>query len=211
MKYPEYAHELLSMAKEDQQEARNMERIMDAMPTEAERQRYRQKIADNFHERAKRMLEILDVIGAPTFENIGKEAAEMVSLFALHSYVDEMKKVLAIYEKQFKIDPDSFYKEAIPPLTDRIMIAEQRCQKFGTNWSITKDGNWFLIPVKGFENANKLRAKYDLYPMRKPRNLSVGAEEWPLGQGPAEPDDQKELSDDEYMQYTKYMFRKKEL
>lgn len=208
MKYPEYARELLSMAEADQYEARNMQRVMDLMPTDAERQAYRQEIADNFHKRAKRMLEILDVIGVPTFNNIGKEAAEVVSLFALHSYIDEMKKVLAIYEKQFKIDPNSFYKEAIPPLTDRIMIAEQRHQKFGTNWSVTKDGTWFLIPVEDFDNVNDLRAKYDLHPIRKPRCLSVGAEEWPLGQGPAEQSDQKELTDDEYAEYTKYIFRK---
>lgn len=208
MKYPEYARELLSMAEEDQYEARNMQRIMDAMDSDVERQEYRQKIADTFHERAKRMFEILDVIGIPTFENIGKEAAETVSLFALHSYIDEMKKLLAIYEKQFAIDPNSFYKEAIPPLTDRIMIAEQRRQKFGTNWSITKDDTWFLIPVEDFENVNDLRAKYGLHPIRKPRCLSVGAEEWPLGQGPAQPSDQKELTDDEYAEYTKYIFRK---
>lgn len=208
MKYPEYARELLSMAEEDQYEARNMQRIMDAMATDVERQEYRQKIADSFHARAKRMLEILDSIGTPTFENIGKEAAETVSLFALHSYIDEMKKVLAIYEKQFNTDPSSFYKEAIPPLTDRIMIAEQRRQKFGTNWSITKAGKWFLIPVEDFNIVNELRARYGLHPIRKPRCLSVGAEEWPLGQGPAEPGDQKELADDEYAEYTKHVFRK---
>ncbi len=208
MKYPEYARELLSMAEEDQEEARNMQRIMDAMATDVERQEYRQKIADSFHARAKRMLEILDAIGAPTFENIDKEAAETVSLFALHSYIDEMKKVLAIYEKQFKIDPSSFYKEAIPPLTDRIMIAEQRRQKFGTNWSITKAGTWFLIPVEDFDTVNDLRARYGLHPIRKPHCLSVGAEEWPLGQGPAEASDQKELTDDEYVEYTKHVFRK---
>ncbi|HSX07545.1 MAG TPA: hypothetical protein VLG11_01495 [Candidatus Saccharimonadales bacterium] len=208
MKYPEYGHELLRMAEEDQYDARNMSRIMNAMTTEAELQEYRQEIADKFHERSKRMLEILKEIGVPTFENIGREAAETVSLFALHSYIDEIKKVLAIYEEQFKIDPNSFYKEAIPPLVDRIMIAEQRRQKFGTNWSIAKDGKWFLIPVEDFDNVNDLRVEYGLHPIRKPRCLSVGAAEWPLGQGPAEPSDQKELTDSEYAEYIKYIFRK---
>jgi hypothetical protein len=205
MRYPQFAKKLLHMAQEDQDEVRAMQQIMDAMPTDAERSKYRQQVADHCHERAAIMLEILDTIGVPTFENIGPEAAETVSLFALHSYLDEMKQVLLIYEKQFQIDPESIYKEAIPPLTDRIMIAEQRKQKFGTNWSITKDGTWFLIPVEDFEHVNELRKMYALHPIRKPRCLSVGAEEWPLGQGPAEPSDQKELTEEEYMQYTRYM------
>ncbi|HSH55192.1 MAG TPA: hypothetical protein VK983_00020, partial [Candidatus Limnocylindrales bacterium] len=138
MKYPEYSRELLRMAAEDQDEVRNMQRTIDALQTPAERKRFRQKVADNCHRRADRMIEILDDIGAPTFEKVGAEAAEVVSLFALHSYVDQMKTVLAVYEQQFQRDPDSIYKQAIPPLTDRIMIVEQRRQKFGTNWSVTQ-------------------------------------------------------------------------
>ncbi len=207
MKYPELAQELLLMADEDQHEARNMYRIMDAMPNDADRNIYRQKMADSFHKRAERMLEILEIIGAPTFENIGKDAAETVSLFALHSYLDEMKHVLNIYEQQYSVDPETIYKEAIPPLTDRIMIAEQRKQKFGTNWNVTKDGTWFLVTVDNFVEADELRAQYGLYPMRKPRVLAVGAEEWPIGEGPAEPNDQKDLTDDEYVAYTRYMLR----
>lgn len=207
MKYPDLAQELLLMAEEDQHEARNMYRIMDAMPNAADRDVYRKKMADNFHKRAERMLEILEIIGVPTFDNIGKDAAETVSLFALHSYLDEMKHVLKIYEQQYSVNPENIYKEAIPPLTDRIMIAEQRRQKFGTNWNVTKDGRWFLIRVDNFVKANELRANYGLYPMRKPRVLAVGAEEWPVGEGPAEFNDQKDLTDDEYAEYTKYMRR----
>jgi len=194
------------MAEEDQNEVRNMQRLMDAMATDAERQAYRQQVADHCHQRATRMLQILDAIGAPTIAKLGP-AAEVVSLFALHSYLDEMKKVLELYEKQFAIDPDSIYKEAIPPLTDRIMIAGQRQQKFGTNWSISKDGTWFLIPVVDFAAANKLREKYGLGPIRKPRVLSVGAKEYPLGEGPAEPANQKPLTDDEYAEYVKHLSR----
>lgn len=206
MKYPDLAKELLLMLQDDQHEYRNMSQVMDSMPTSQKREEYRLNLASNSHKRAKRMLEILDVIGVPTFENIGREAAEAVSIFALHSYLSEMEYVLAIYQKRYAADPDSFYKEAIPPLTDRIMIAEQRKQKFGTNWSVTKGGKWFLIPVDDFANANNLRAKYGLPLMRKPRNLAVGVNEWPLGKGPAEPSDQKALSDEEYAEYTKHMF-----
>jgi hypothetical protein len=207
MQYPELAQELLRMAKDDQHDARNMYRVMDAMPTKDEKERYRQNMADNFHARAKRMLEILDTIGVPTFENIGREAAETVSLLALHSYLDEMKQVLAVYERQFSIDPDSIYKQAIPPLTDRIMIAEQCKQKFGTNWNVTKDGTWYLVTLENFARANELRAVYGLSPMRKPRNLTVGATEWPLGNGPAVASDQKEMNDEEHAEYVRHMQR----
>lgn len=194
------------MIKEDQNEARNMQRIMDDMSL-LEREQYRWRIAAHNHERAERMLEILNVIKVPTVENIGPKAAEIVSVFALHSYIDAMKKVLDIYVRQFKLDPNSIYKQAIPPLTDRVMIIEQRRQKFGTNWSITKDGRWFLIPVVNFANANKLRKTYGLGSMQKPRNLSIGAEEYPLGKGDAQASDQMSLTDEEYAEYTKYCVR----
>ena len=182
-----------------------MNRLMDEMSTDEERMKYRRALSDRSHTRTRRMFEILDLIGVPTFDKIGKEAASIVSLLVLHSSVDDMKRILTMYEEQFKIDPNSIYKGAIPPLTDRIMIVEQRRQKFGTNWSITKKREWFLIPVVDFDNVNELRAVYGLDPIRKPHCLAVGWEEWPLGQGPAEEDDQKELTDEEYAEYTSFM------
>ena len=153
------------------------------------------------------MMAILDRIGAPTIAKLGPAAAEVVSLFALHSYLDEMKHVLALYEAQFAENPNSIYKQAIPPLVDRILIAEQRIQKFGTNWSIDKDGRWFLIPVEDFTHVNTLRLEYGLEGLSKPHCLSIGTEEWPLGRGPAVAADQKELTDEEYREYTKHMLR----
>lgn len=209
MKYPQYNEELLAMGEEDQHELRNMNRLMDEMETDEERTKYRQSLSDHSYARTKKMFEILDVIGIPTFDKISEEAASIVSLLVLHSNVDDMKRVLAMYEEQFKIDPNSFYKGAIPPLTDRIMITEQRKQKFGTNWSITKKREWFLVPIVDFDNVNELRAEYGLDPIRKPHCLAIGWEEWPLGQGPAEKSDQKELTDEEYAEYTGLTTRKK--
>jgi len=208
MKYPHYSRELLKMLEEDQRQIRNQAHIEQSLPTEAERQAHAKKVTRDCHRRAARMLKILDAIGAPTFDNIGPEAAEAVSVFALHSYLDEMKHVLAVYEKQFAIDPASFYKQAIPPLTDRIMIAERRRQKFGTNWSISTEGRWFLIPVDDFANVNALRAQYGLEPIRKPRCLAIGMEEYPLGKGPAGASDQKALTDEEYAEYTADLIRR---
>ena len=208
MKYPAYGKELLQMIEEDQNEIRNAERVRNSLSTEIEREKYNQKIVEHCHKRAEKMLEILDAIGAPTIENIGPKAAEIFAVFALHSHIDDMKKVLAVYERQFELDPDSIYKGSIPPLTDRIMIAEQRRQIFGTNWCAAKDGTWSLIPVHDFAHVNERRKRYGLSPISKPRNLSVGAEEYPLGKGFANEGDQKELTDEEHARYTENLYRK---
>ncbi len=85
-------------------------------------------------------------------------------MLALHSYLDEMKKVLAAYQKVYKRNPDDVNKESIPSLTDRIMVLEQRTQLFGNNWMLDKKGKYFLVPVKDFEHMNQRRAKYGLNP-----------------------------------------------
>lgn len=88
-------------------------------------------------------------------------------------------------------------------LADRIMAFEQRTQLYGSNWTIDKSGKYFLIPVKAFEHMNERRAKFGLGPRMKPTVYAIGEEEYPLGQGLAEASDQKKLTDEEYIEFTK--------
>jgi ATP phosphoribosyltransferase len=55
----------------------------------------------HIQERTKRMLEILDEIGAPTIENIDADGSQAVSVLALHSRLTVMKKVLAVLEQSY--------------------------------------------------------------------------------------------------------------
>lgn len=67
---------------------------------------------------------------------------------------------------------------------------------------IDKNGEYFLMPAKDFEHMNERRAPFGLEPRMKPVVYAIGEDKYPLGQGPAETSDQKELTDEEYAEFT---------
>jgi hypothetical protein len=172
--FPEFRQELVKLLEEDQEEIRNHYKKLKALGPEEERGLLNQQLNEHCHIRAKRMMEIIETIKEPSISNIGQEGSEAVSVLALHSYLDEMKKVLATYEEVYKRNPDDVNKESIPSLTDRIMVLEQKNQLFGNNWMLDKSGKYFLVPVKDFEHMNQRRAKYGLNPRMKPTVYAVG-------------------------------------
>ncbi|MEO8105019.1 MAG: hypothetical protein ABI602_01650 [Candidatus Saccharibacteria bacterium] len=204
--FPRQREELLKLAFEDQLQAKGHS----VGGLDLGSQQFKSvQITNDYHIRAHKMLEILDIVKAPTITNIGMDGSKAVSLLALHSYLDLMKRVLVVFEQQFARDPAGIYFQAIPPLTDRITILESKSQSFGTNWTIDQDGKPFLITVKNFSDMNKRRAKYGLKPSHRPVNLAVGAAKYPLGKGFAKETDQKDLTDEEYAEYSRDYLKSK--
>ena len=85
-----------------------------------------------------------------------------------------MKKVLWLYEESYRRDPKSVYYEAIPSLTDRILIIERKKQRFGTQWMFGADGRFFLPPVEDFAHLNDRREIHGLGKARHPIDLTNG-------------------------------------
>lgn len=201
--FPQYRDELIKLVKEDQSEIRQHYQKLKALDSEAAKVKLNGQLKMHCHARAEKMMDILHEIKEPSISNIGLQGSEAVSALALHSYLDEMKEVLAAYEVAYARDPNDVYKESIPSLTDRIMVFEERTQLYGNNWSLDKDGRYFLIPVKDFKHMNERRTKFGLGPRMKPTVYAIGEEKHPLGKGVAEVSDQKELTDEEYAEFTK--------
>jgi hypothetical protein len=204
-KFPKQSAELLMMLEQDQKELREFPRLYNKIVSENEKDKVLKSIRTECHVRAIRMMAILNEIGDPTVENVGLEASEAVAVIALHSYLGLMKKILRIYEHYYIQDRANIYYQAIPSLVDRIMILEQRRQLFGTNWSLGKNDKPFLIAVEDFSKMNEKRAQYDLEPRRRPVNSAVGAVKYPLGRGLAKKTDQKQLTDEEYEEFSRYV------
>ncbi len=197
-KYPQYQAELARLVEADQTEARGHYQKLKALTLKSQKTALDGQFKAHCHDRAERMMQILAEIKEPSISNIGTSGSEAVSLLALHSYLDEMKVVLAAYEAVFVRDPEDVYSESIPSLTDRIMVLEHRMQLYGNNWSTDKDGTFFLIPVQDFEHMNERRATFGLGPRMRPTVYAIGEEKYPLGKGEAQASDQKPLTDDEY-------------
>lgn len=203
---PELSAELIKLAADDQTEIKNHYQQLKLL-SESEQIALNNELQDHCHVRASRMMEILSIIKEPSITNIGQKGSGAVSLLALHSYFDEMKEVLKAYQAVHDKDPGDVYAESIPSLVDRIMIFEERMQLYGNNWMKDKNGNFFLIPVKDFASMNSRRAKFGLGPRMKPTILAIGENKYPLSKGLAEFSDQKELTDQEYKEFTQGYLR----
>jgi hypothetical protein len=205
--YPELSQELVRLGEEDQVEIRGHYQKLRALHSTQEKEQLTKELKEHCHARAQRVMDILQEIREPSISYIGREGSEMVSLLALHSYLDEMKTVLSAYQEVYDRNPQDVYNASIPSLTDRIMAFQTRKQLYGNNWMIDSSGNYFLIPVIDFEHMNERRAVFGLGPRMKPVVYASGENKHPLGIGKAEASDQKELTDEEYYEFTKYHLR----
>lgn len=202
VRYPQYQDELSRLVDEDQLDIRTHYQKFKALGSVAEKERLNRQLKERCHARAERMMRILDEIKEPSISNIGVAGSEAVSLLALHSYLDEMKQVLAAYQRAYDRDAADIYNESIPSLTDRIMAFEQRQQLYGNNWYTDNTGRFHLVPVVDFEHMNQRRAQFGLGPRMRPTVYAIGEETYPLGKGEAQESDQKPMTDEEYAAFT---------
>lgn len=200
--FPKYEKELVRLGKKDQAEIRTHYQKLKLLDSDESKEKLNNQLKAHCHARAERMMEILEEIKQPSISNIG-DGSEVISFLALHSYLDVMKKVLKAYQSVYSRNPANVHNESIPSLTDRIMVFEHRTQLYGNNWALDKNGNFFLIPVKDFDQMNQRRATFGLGPRMKPTVYATGENKYPLGKGKAEASDQKVLTDDEYTAFTK--------
>jgi hypothetical protein len=177
MHYPAHALELIHLLQEDQSEAKKVGNAYFYEPDNWQAQRILLK--KHAQRRVKRMLEILDEIGEPSLSNIGKEAAQAVSILAVHDQPDVLRRVLAAFNELYDKNPDDTFYQAIPSMTDWLLILEGKPQRFGTQWLFDKKKQPYLPPVEDFANVNERRAKYGLEPLRWPKSLAIPESEQP--------------------------------
>lgn len=172
MNHPKYAAELVQLLQADQAEKREAGQVYwhaDDKTAQESMQALKQKT----RQRTRRMLEILDAISEPSISNIGPEAAKAISVLGLHDNLDVMKRVLAQFNTLYERDPNNTYYQAIPSMTDFVLILEGKPQRFGTQWLFDKNKQPYLPTVEDFERVNERRAKYGIEPLRWPKSLAI--------------------------------------
>jgi len=171
-KFPVESSRLISLSAEDQDE---LKKLSKAYYKHIPKVRFDKLYKDyQIHSvnRTKEALRILGKIGQPTLENIGEKASVALIVLILHSELADMKLVM----KAFKHSKKAIKLSALPALEDKILIFEGLDQKFGTQWMEGEDGQPFLYPVKDFDNVNKLRSKYGLGPIVRPKIMSLNGD-----------------------------------
>jgi hypothetical protein len=173
--YPAQTKELMQILEEDQAEYKAVASLYWENKESGTQYKVRQtELTEHFRKRAKRALEILDQIKEPSLSNIGAEAAQALSIIASHASSRRiLVKVLAAFNDYYKRNKEDTYYQAIPSMTDWLLIADRRPQRFGTIWLFDKNKQPFLPTVEDFEHINERRAEYGIEPLRWPKSLAI--------------------------------------
>ncbi|QKX06202.1 hypothetical protein HN014_15210 [Aquimarina sp. TRL1] len=101
---------------------------------------YNEEMANLHSRNAKILDEIIDTIGYPTVDKVGKEASEAAWLIIQHSigqpyFMKKFAELLKIAVNESKADP-----KGLAYLTDRIAVFEGKPQLYGTQFDWDENG-----------------------------------------------------------------------
>ncbi len=118
---------------------------------------YNQEMADLHKRNAEILNEIIDTIGYPTVDKVGKEASEASWLIIQHSIgqPDFMKKCLKLLE--IAVRENKANSKNLAYLTDRIAVFEGNPQLYGTQLDWDENGELSPNNFDDMEKVNKRR------------------------------------------------------
>ncbi len=111
---------------------------------------------------AKILNNIIDKIGYPTADKVGKEANEAAWLVIQHSIgqPEFMKKCAVLLEKA--VEENQADAQQLARLTDRIAVFEGRLQFYGTNFDWDENGELSPSPFDNLKKVNQRRKSIGL-------------------------------------------------
>ena len=121
----------------------------------------RMQLADDV--RRIRMKQIIVKYGWPRRTLVGTEAATAAYLIVSHSQDLPLQKLSL--ELMTKLGTTEVENTQIATLTDRILLAEGKKQRYGQMYSFAADGMPILKPIEDEVNVDKRRAKLGLQPL----------------------------------------------
>ena len=125
-------------------------------------ERYNEKMKKLHNRNAKILSHIIDTIGYPTIDKVGKEANEATWLVIQHSigqpeFMKKSAELLKSAVNENKADPKS-----LAYLTDRIAVLEGNPQLYGTQFDWDEHGNLSPNPFDDLNRVNKRRKSIGL-------------------------------------------------
>jgi hypothetical protein len=117
---------------------------------------YNEEMKDLHNRNAKVLSDLIDTIGYPTIDKVGKEANEAAWLVIQHSigqpeFMKKSAELLKSAGDENKADPKS-----LAYLTDRIAVLEGKPQLYGTQFDWDKHGN---LSPNLFDDLNKVNER----------------------------------------------------
>lgn len=163
-KFTKQREELLAMAEEDQKVRIDIDEDDPHAELIMRRTDY---------ENYKKLLEILDIIGTPSVENIGYDGAQAAWLVAHHNTFSLalLESMLQLIKECTKEDKTNGYYRGIPYLQDRINILKGKKQLYGTQWWKVVDDKLVPYPILDIESLDERRAEYGLESFTKYKDI----------------------------------------
>lgn len=117
---------------------------------------YNKNMAKLHNRNAEELSKIIDSIGYPTVEKVGKEGSEAAWLIIQHSigqpqFMKKCAQLLEVAVNENKANPIN-----LAYLTDRIAVFEERPQFYGTQFDWDKNGE---ISPQYFDDLNKVNQR----------------------------------------------------
>ncbi|WP_310556470.1 DUF6624 domain-containing protein [Flavobacterium sp.] len=118
---------------------------------------YDEEMKKLHNKNAKELNDIIDIIGYPTFDKVGKEANEAAWLIVQHSieqpeFMKKCAKLLEIAVTENKAEPKN-----LAYLTDRIAVFQDKPQLFGTQFDWDENGTLSPNKFDNLFNVNERR------------------------------------------------------
>jgi hypothetical protein len=121
--------------------------------------------ADNDAERTDRLREIVDEVGWPTFDQVGRDGATAAWVIAQHSDQDVELQEQVLELMRAAVDGDQADASELAYLEDRVAVNDERPQTYGTQVRCGPDGAEPATPLADPEGVDRLRAGVGLDPL----------------------------------------------
>ena len=123
---------------------------------------YSEEMKELHNRNAKILSEIIDSIGYPTIDKVGKEANEATWLIIQHSIEQPelMRKCAELLERAVREDKADL--KSLAYLTDRIAVLEEKPQLYGTQFDWDENGNLSPNPFDDINKVNERRKSIGL-------------------------------------------------
>jgi hypothetical protein len=117
---------------------------------------YNEEMKELHNRNAKTLNEIIDKIGYPTTEKVGKEASEATWLVIQHSIGQPafMKKCVKLLE--FAVSENKANLKNLAYLTDRVAVFEGKPQLYGTQFDWDENG---VLSPNNFDDLQKVNQR----------------------------------------------------
>ena len=130
---------------------------------QAEFERVSTKVAEADEANTKWMKAVIEKHGWPTITMVGKDGASAAWLLVQHADAD-MKFQRQCLDLMTKLPKDEISQTNLAYLTDRVLLAERKKQRYGTQFT-SVDGKWKPLPLEDEANVDKLRAEVGMPPI----------------------------------------------